>query len=701
MTDVTALVVVSYGSHALLEVNLARTAEDTAALVVVVDNWSSAEERRAVGRATAAHGWDLVAMADNGGFGRGVNAGVERAAELGADVVVLLNPDLGVDGTTVDALAAEARAEPRSLVAPVVTRPDGREWASGGSLDLHTGRTRAVGSAADPDWISGACLAASVELWREVGGFDESYLLYWEDVDLSFRVAEAGGRLSVRSDLRAVHDPGGTQATAGTRAKSTLYYRHNCRGRLLFAAHHLTLRDRVRWIVTAPGYAREVVLRGGRRQLLRSPFPVLAAVLGTLEGVVVRGARHANAGSSERHLLVAHPSPDLYGSDRQMLETVSAAREAGWRVTVALPSDGPLVPLLKEHGAEVPVTAFPVLRKSVLSPSALPTLAWQSLRTVLGLRARLRAAPPTAVLVNTVTIPVWIVAARLARVPVVCHVHEAEEDQPRLLRAGLAAPMLLADQVVANSSAARRALGTALPRLAARVVVVHNGVPGPDEEPAPRQHVEGEPWQVVLVGRLSPRKGTDVALDAIATLAGRGIDVRLDLCGTVFAGYEWFEEQLRGRAARPDLAGRVRFLGYVHPTWAHLAAADVVVVPSRTEPFGNVAVEGMLARRPVVASRVQGLAEVLDDERTGLLVPPGDPEALAAAITRLLLDAELRARIAASGRVEALERFTTTRYRAAMSAVLDAVAQRNPRRGTGLGSRDFTRPAPGHAPGSG
>jgi hypothetical protein len=149
----------------------------------------------------------------------------------------------------------------------------------------------------------------------------------------------------------------------------------------------------------------------------------------------------------------------------------------------------------------------------------------------------------------------------------------------------------------------------------------------------------------------------------------------------VFDGYEWFEDELKSRAARPDLEGRVEFLGYVSPTWPELAAADVVLVPSRTEPFGNTAVEGMLARRPVVASGVQGLSEVVTDGRTGLLVPPDDPARLAAAVDGLLRDGELRARLADAGRREALDRFSTQRYGAAMVAELDA-ARRHPIRGS-------------------
>ena len=90
------------------------------------------------------------------------------------------------------------------------------------------------------------------------------------------------------------------------------------------------------------------------------------------------GARRPGPGSGEPLLLVAHPSPDLYGSDRQLLETVTAAVEGGWRVRVFLPSSGPLVPLLEQAGASVEVSAFPVLRKTLLRPTRLPGLVFSS-----------------------------------------------------------------------------------------------------------------------------------------------------------------------------------------------------------------------------------------------------------------------------------------------------------------------------------
>jgi hypothetical protein len=151
--------------------------------------------------------------------------------------------------------------------------------------------------------------------------------------------------------------------------------------------------------------------------------------------------------------------------------------------------------------------------------------------------------------------------------------------------------------------------------------------------------------------------------------------VDLELCGSVFDGYEWFEEQLRTRASAPDLAGHVHFAGYTSPTWPALASADVVLVPSRAEPFGNAAVEAQLACRPVVASAVQGLREIITSEETGLLVPAGDAAALAAAIGRLLDDEGLAASLATAGRESAQARFTPARYRAAVTESVERTSK--------------------------
>jgi glycosyltransferase involved in cell wall biosynthesis len=375
-----------------------------------------------------------------------------------------------------------------------------------------------------------------------------------------------------------------------------------------------------------------------------------------------------------RAVVIAHPSPDLYGSDRQLLETVSALVADGWTVTVVLPLDGPLVPELERRGATTALVPFPVLRKAVLHPRRLPGFALGLVRAAWGSARALRRERPACVLVNTLTLPSWLVGARLAGVPTLCHVHEAEEDQPAAVRLALAAQLLSARVVVANSHAAAEVLRRSLRAVQARIRVVHNGVAGPERAPAPPREVLDGPARLTLVGRLSPRKGIDVALEAVRLLRGEGRDVHLAVCGTPFPGYEWYQAELEAAAASPGLNGAVSLLGYVHPTWPLLEQCDVALVPSRVEPFGNTAVEALLAQRPLVASRTQGLQEVVKDGTTGLLVPPDDAPALATAIGKLLDDRLLASELAAHGRADAVERFSVPAYAQAIVAAVEATA---------------------------
>jgi GT2 family glycosyltransferase len=283
-----AVVVVNFGSSSLLRRNLAPLARSLIdATIVVVDNFSTAEERAAVRALGAAEGWTVDLAEGNRGFGAGMNRGVEVAGRLGARFFLLLNPDAVLAAADVDALLRRVRRRPDALVAPRIVRPDGSLWSEGDDLYLDDGRIRAVRRRGDhPEapvrpWLSGACLLLSEELWRRVGGFDERYFLYWEDVDLSWRVVAAGGELEICDDASATHDEGGTQGTRRRFAegsKSNTYYYYNVRNRLLFGAIHLTDDELRRWLRVTRRVSREILLQGGRRQFLVHPLGPLSAM---------------------------------------------------------------------------------------------------------------------------------------------------------------------------------------------------------------------------------------------------------------------------------------------------------------------------------------------------------------------------------------------------------------------------------------
>lgn len=363
--------------------------------------------------------------------------------------------------------------------------------------------------------------------------------------------------------------------------------------------------------------------------------------------------------------LVAHPSAELYGSDRVALESVGALVEAGCEVHTTLTTDGPLRGHLERAGSAVSVVATPVLRKALLSPGGLLRFVGETARRTPEMFRLLRRLRPDLVYVSTVTVPWWLFLARLSGARVVCHVHEAEQSVPRIVRTALAAPLLLAHVVIANSELSRSVVVDDLPWLRRRTSVIYNGVPGPDRAAPARETLTGA-VRLVLVGRISPRKGTDVAVSALQLLTERGVDAVLDLVGGVFPGYEWFEREVKELAERSGVADRVRWLGVCSDVWAALADADVVLVPSRVEPFGNAAVEGMLADRPVVVGDTQGLREIVRHEDNGMLAAAGDAVSLADAITAVIADWDTARERAARARVEAAERFGARRYREAL-----------------------------------
>lgn len=342
--------------------------------------------------------------------------------------------------------------------------------------------------------------------------------------------------------------------------------------------------------------------------------------------------------SRRRSVLVAHPSPDLYGSDRMLLESVSGMVAAGWLVTVTLPGPGPLVAELTARGAEVRLCRVPVLRKSVLRPAGLARFLVDTLASLVPSCRLLARFGVDGVYVNTMTIPSWLLLARLMRRRVTVHVHEAEGSASALLRGLLTLPLVLSHRILVNSQFSLDVLGTSNPRLRGRAEVVYNGVPGPPAVASARQ-VLRPPVRMLFVGRLSPRKGPQVAIAALAELRRRGRHVRLDLLGAVYPGYEWFETELRAAVAAGKLEELVTFLGFDTDVWPHLAAADIVVVPSVVdEPFGNTAVEAILSARPVVVSATSGLLEAAAGYTAATAVQPDRPDLLAAAVEDIIDD---------------------------------------------------------------
>ncbi|CAH0223557.1 Alpha-D-kanosaminyltransferase [Microbacterium oxydans] len=333
-------------------------------------------------------------------------------------------------------------------------------------------------------------------------------------------------------------------------------------------------------------------------------------------------------------VLIVHPGAELYGADRVTLESAAGLAAAGHDVVAALPEHGPLVAALESHGVRVVVQRMFVLRKQLLRPRNWPKLLASAVGGFVDSWRLVSRYRPDAAYVSTVVLPHWPMLLRVRRVRTITHVHEAEAGSPWAMRAFLYSPQLWAHTVIANSRFTANLMRRTLPGLRRKITVVLNPVPGPATISPPREHLD--PIRIGYVGRLSPRKAPDVVISALAVLRDRGRTARLEIVGDVFRGYEWYAAELAAQITAEGLSDTVTSHGYAADIWPHVAACDVMIVPSRTdESFGNTAVESILAERPVIVSDLTGLREAVAEYPTSRVVPPGDAVAVADAIQEL------------------------------------------------------------------
>jgi glycosyltransferase involved in cell wall biosynthesis len=206
------------------------------------------------------------------------------------------------------------------------------------------------------------------------------------------------------------------------------------------------------------------------------------------------------------------------------------------------------------------------------------------------------------------------------------------------------------------------------------IAVIPNGVdvwrftPGP---PGPEsQHwIPGE-WRLLSIGRLHPQKGHSVLMEALARLRGEGLAV-----GLVIAGDGPLRASLSALAEALSVGSSVRFLGAVEDVRGLLRSADAFVFPSRYEAFGVALLEAMACGCAVVASRTGGIPEIVREGESGILVPPGDPVAIADAIKTLIAQEGLRRRLRAGARERAMA-FSVQHTVERLEAAYDAVAGR-------------------------
>jgi glycosyltransferase involved in cell wall biosynthesis len=338
------------------------------------------------------------------------------------------------------------------------------------------------------------------------------------------------------------------------------------------------------------------------------------------------------------------------GAENLIRMTAPRLRDAGFAVTVAALKEGRGAMAAGVEAAGVPFVSFG--GRARYDPRALVRLR----RALLAGRYDILHAH--LFLANVAA----RVAGHFAGVPVVITSHHDTDlwmRAPHRLVERLTAKW--SDRIVTCSEAVRRYAIERHGLPAARVRTLRNAIEvpaapaGEAERAAARRDLGADDGDIVIatLGRLDePKKGLAIFLEAAATVAAAEPRARFALVGDGPA-----RADLERQAETRGLGGRLVFAGERRDVFGVLAGVDIFVQPSLWEGFGLTVIEAMAAARPVVASRVGGVPEALRDGVDGLLVPPGEPAALAQAILRLARDPDLRGRFGSAGRARARSEF--------------------------------------------
>jgi glycosyltransferase involved in cell wall biosynthesis len=365
-----------------------------------------------------------------------------------------------------------------------------------------------------------------------------------------------------------------------------------------------------------------------------------------------------------RVLLVVH-SAKAGGAERMALLEAEHFEDR-FELLISVP-EGPLRARFAVHGELVdPAATLPLWGDSAWRWA---TSSARTLLDAIRMASLIRRRGIELVLTNSSVCLAPVLAARLARVPVVVHARDVPKS--RLAPLVLALHGALAHTVVVITGG----LAPFFRRgQRARIVKIADGIPAPSpSSAASRPRAFHAPVRLCLVGGIDPRKGQDIAIAALAQLRERGVEATLELVGRE-VDLE-FAAAVRDAAQRLGVAESVVFVGEVSDAGPHLDRADIAIVPSRGEWTPLVLMEALARGLPVVAARVGGVQEIVSDGESGLLVAPEDPVALAAAILELLADPGAASEMARRGRDHVDAEFkvehTLERLQAELDLLLD------------------------------
>ena len=374
-----------------------------------------------------------------------------------------------------------------------------------------------------------------------------------------------------------------------------------------------------------------------------------------------------------KNILFIHQSADLYGSDKTLLYLVESIKDVAHSIVI-VPEEGPLTAELKKKDIEVFIIPVIKVSRQLFKGFDIFKLPFQIYKAIKTLEKKLDNRKIDIVHSNTLAVFLGAFFSKKRKIKHIWHVHEIILH-PKIVAKSY--PFLvdwLSDCVVFNSKASAEHLYSGKPKLKKKSIIIYNGldrgVPfSPKKEllvlrESLFKSINSSSKIIGLVGRINKHKGQQLLLTVFDELKkNENNNIYLLFIGSTIKSQQFLLEDLKKEINNRKLESFVTIVDFQKEIWKFYDCIDIILVPTTDpEPFGLVAIESMLSKKPVIASNHGGLKEIVVHNKTGLLFEPSNEADLTKSIETLINNQNLIELFGEQGEKRAKFEFSLEKY---------------------------------------
>ncbi len=372
------------------------------------------------------------------------------------------------------------------------------------------------------------------------------------------------------------------------------------------------------------------------------------------------------------NILFIHQSAEMYGSDKTLLLLLKYIDKTQFTPVVILPFEGPLKFELEKENITVIIAPVLKLYRKMFVPKNIINF-FADIKISFSIIDKLNKDYNFDIIYsNTLAVLFGVFYAKKKKIKHLWHVHEIIESPKFFKKIFIILLSIKCNTKIIYNSTATQKFWNLNSKISNKSKVIWNGLETNSElilnieiENIRKTLLQANSSDIIvaLVGRISRWKGQLVLLNAINDLSKKHKNIKLVFVGAPPPNQEVFLKNLTNKIKHLNLKKIVKIIPFQEEIFKVWQSIDIAVVPSiEPEPFGLVAVEAMLAKKPVIASNHGGLSEIIVNNETGFLVEPNNEIALADALQKLLVNPELRKSFGDNGFQRAIKDFTVDTY---------------------------------------